>query len=892
MSLQTTICSFLFIEFEQLVREKEPKVIQHATEFSKLSNDKWEQFFEMFTKESASSRYTFEDLTKLAKYHSVRQIIVSIANNASFSAPLALQNCFKNPISTMKKSGLTITQALEKIQHTFYTRAVFTGHPTEFASDETITLISEITDLIIHNPALKTINRRSLRNKLDKLYTHKLTPQHKLSVEDEIARNLNHLHKIYLFIPKLRADIFQAFSEVYEATFASPHQEKLDEIIINSIEFRSWTGGDADGNFRIVADKMAKAINLHKHAASKFHLEYLDSVYKTAQDSIIKNTLKQVEPLIKDLALDKAIELLSAHKNKNDALDIFILLIKIFGKNVASIDVRQNMYILSKVVSDILLGIRNFIEEKAILSEEETTILKILKRFEYHKFLPKPTDSKDKSKNDEIHRIDILNAILSNPKIIEYASNLHLNGWFKERYAIVTEEISRMQMVTIFPNVFKNYIISNSEGVSSVLQMIFLAKICSAKPHIIPLFETKDSLDEARDILSQLLENDHYKKYLTGKSQKVMVGYSDSQKDNGICVLPLIAKAIESWQTISEQSGISIEVFHGNGLDLARGGPRIVEKEQTFQGSHIRYAFLNYEDAANYFATLLNKTVNQPVIKSCDLSIFVEKGCEAFAELRSEKGYFHQLEKFFQTSSPFELFIKPNNFSSRPSKRNTNDLSSSPYNIWFSDLVLDSEDIINGMRAIPWIITIEGTYTYFNLWYGVAKGIKALKEQYDIESLLNTCPIFKEIFKKIIIAIEFADFDLAWKYFPANERPKNNAALGKFAKKAAESTDNLNPKHFLALLHNEFIETKELITSFNTTLETTTLNEISFRKSESSFIRALMAWLNLKMVYNNTKVPALFLGATEDSFEAMCGAIYLAFNEYRTVPRSYAINDM
>jgi phosphoenolpyruvate carboxylase len=886
MSLRQKICDFLFSEFELVVREKEPKIIQHAIEFTTLSLEDREKFFNQFTKSAASQRYTFDDLAKVVQYFSVRQILSSIADHTNFIIPLSQQNCFLEPIEKLQQEGHNIADALEIIKNNFYSRAVFTGHPTEFASDETIELISGITELIIADPSFEVLNKRSLRNKLEKLFSNKLIPRHKLSVEDEIARNLKHLHRVYLYIPKIRQELSESFSKVYGANFDNQSRSKLDSILINSIEFRSWTGGDADGNFRIISDKMAKAINLHKHAAAKFHLEYFNQLVESIHDFSTKKKLLTVEPFIKDLALDKVLEILESIDDPN--IKTFILLLKIFGKNVAAIDVRQNMYILSQVVADILSGIKYSIEEKAIISEEETNILKILKRFEYHKFLPRPSDTKDKKSSDEVNRIEILNAILDNPKIAEYASNLNLNGWFKERYAIVTEELSRMQMITVFPKIFQNYIISNSEGASSVLQMIFLAKICSAKPHIVPLFETKESLDEAHDILNTLLQNSHYKKYLTGKSQKVMVGYSDSQKDNGICVLPLIAQAIQNWQELSKQFGISIEVFHGNGLDLARGGPRIVEKEQTFQGSHIRYTFLNFSEARSYFAKLLKKSISSNHEKLCDLTLFVEEGCLAFSELRSHKGYFNQLEKYFQVASPFELFVKTNNFSSRPSKRNASDVTKNPYDAWFKDLVLDSEDIINGMRAIPWIITIEGTFTYFNLWYGFKKGIDALKGKYDIKKIASECPIFREIIKKVLIAIEYTDFDLAWHYFPAKDRPKSKSTLTKLATKAHNHMEkDKQSLHFLAMLNQEFNETKDFIKSLKLDADQDVIDEIKFRKKESLFIRSFMAWLNLKLVGEPQKIPALFANASEQVFESMCGSVYLGFNEYRTVTKSY-----
>ncbi len=892
MNNSQKIRAFLYSELDWVVRDKEPKIMQLAVEFSALGSNSHEEFFERFTKKAASSRYTFEDLAKLSQYFAVRQILSSISDDVTNSQFLGNSKPFMDSIKLLKSDHQSLDEVMHTIRQKFCSRVVFTGHPTEFASDETIELIQGISELVMTEPRLDKVNKRSLHNKMAKLFTHKLTPKHKLSVEDEVSRNLKHLHRVYNNIPKIRDALIQSLRTSYPDDFTTQHELEVDNILANSIELRSWTGGDADGNFRIISDKMAKAVNLHKHAAAKFHLEFFKDILSKIKSPDLKHQLMLAEPFIKDLSLDKALDILSnihtSDEKISSMIQTFILLIRIFGKNVATIDVRQNMYVLSQVIADILSGIRIFIEEKSILSEVETKILKTLSRFEYHKYLPKPDDSHQKRLNDEAKRLEILVAILDHPQIIEYASNLHLNGWYKDRYAIVTEEISRMQMVTIFPNIFKNYIISNSEGASSVLQMLILTKICSAKPHIVPLFETKESLDEAHDILEKLLLNKHYIKYLNSKSQKVMVGYSDSQKDNGICVLPLISKAIENWEELSKKTNIGIQVFHGNGLDLARGGPNIIEKEQTFQGSHIRYTFLNFNDTAAYYSNLLNKCMSVQSDEKPDLKDFVEAGCEAFAELRSPKGYFHQLEKYFQKASPFELFVKPNNFSSRPSKRNANDTTSNPYESWFQDLVLDSEDIINGMRAIPWIITIEGTFTYFNLWYGFKKGIDAFDKQKELSNLVQTSPLFKEIVQKVLIALTYTDFEMAWRYIPTKDRPKNKASILKLAAKVYDRDEhNAHVGYFLAMLNKEFNEVTEYIKTLNLDLIPQTLTEIKLRQKESVFLRSIMAWLNLKMIGENLKAHELFNNPSKEIFEKMCGSIYFGFNEYRTISKCY-----
>ncbi len=50
---------------------------------------------------------------------------------------------------------------------------------------------------------------------------------------------------------------------------------------------------------------------------------------------------------------------------------------------------------------------------------------------------------------------------------------------------------------------------------------------------VAPLFETLDDLNNANDVMAQLLNIDWYRGFIQGK-QMVMIGYSDSAKDAGV----------------------------------------------------------------------------------------------------------------------------------------------------------------------------------------------------------------------------------------------------------------------------------------------------------------------------------------------------------------------
>lgn len=82
------------------------------------------------------------------------------------------------------------------------------------------------------------------------------------------------------------------------------------------------------------------------------------------------------------------------------------------------------------------------------------------------------------------------------------------------------------------------YVISMARTPSDVLAVHLLLKEagCPFALPVAPLFETLDDLNNADDVMTQLLNIDWYRGFIQGK-QMVMIGYSDSAKDAGVMAL-------------------------------------------------------------------------------------------------------------------------------------------------------------------------------------------------------------------------------------------------------------------------------------------------------------------------------------------------------------------
>jgi phosphoenolpyruvate carboxylase len=92
---------------------------------------------------------------------------------------------------------------------------------------------------------------------------------------------------------------------------------------------------------------------------------------------------------------------------------------------------------------------------------------------------------------------------------------------------------------------------------------------------VVPLFETVDDLEAAPDVMAALFDNPAYRAHLTrrGDRQQIMLGYSDSNKDGGYFSSNWgLYVAQQRLGELCAARGIVLELFHGRGGSIGRGG--------------------------------------------------------------------------------------------------------------------------------------------------------------------------------------------------------------------------------------------------------------------------------------------------------------------------------
>jgi phosphoenolpyruvate carboxylase len=125
------------------------------------------------------------------------------------------------------------------------------------------------------------------------------------------------------------------------------------------------------------------------------------------------------------------------------------------------------------------------------------------------------------------------------------------------------------------------YVVSMTHAPSDLLEVMVLAREVglyhpeAALPFdIVPLFETLADLESGAATVTRLLDNPLFLAHVRGRrGLEVMIGYSDSNKDAGFLAANwALFKAQESITAAARPFDVKVWFFHGRGTSTARGG--------------------------------------------------------------------------------------------------------------------------------------------------------------------------------------------------------------------------------------------------------------------------------------------------------------------------------
>jgi phosphoenolpyruvate carboxylase len=595
-----------------------------------------------------------------------------------------------------------------------------------------------------------------------------------VTVEEEVRNALYFFERtISEVVPWLHEDLEDALAETYPGeSFSIP----------SFLKYRSWVGGDRDGNPMVTPDVTWQTLRAHRdhvlqmyqprvealrrdltqstklispsqdlielvEACRQQHLVPTSLLERYAQEPYVV-ALLGIEARLAQTLIDgehgygRSSQLLSELTVIQDSLDQnlagslarrgpiphLIRQVEAFGFHLASLDIRQHS------------------ERHAIALTELLRVAGV---------------HSDYLSLDEDERVDLLTQEILNPRPLLPAA--HALSEESENVLGVFQVVRRAHLEMGLPTV-EAYVISMTHGVSDMLEVLLLCKEAGllrvrsdgsvdSDLDIVPLFETIDDLHRSSGLMRSLFANAAFAGHLRarGSNQEVMLGYSDSSKDGGYLAANwALQSTIAELADVSEATGIPIRLFHGRGGTVGRGGGRanraiLAQPAGSFCG---RIRFTEQGEVISFRYSLppiahrhLEQIVSAVLIAASKQGAHEEEtnyveimGCleedsrHAYRSLVYDDPEFWD---FYTQATPIEhISLLP--IASRPVYRPGKALEG-----------------IEGLRAIPWNFAWMQSRTTLVGWYGMGTALERMAAEagglQSLRTMYADWPFFKSI---------------------------------------------------------------------------------------------------------------------------------------------------
>ncbi|MGA1517451.1 MAG: phosphoenolpyruvate carboxylase [Phycisphaerales bacterium] len=643
-------------------------------------------------------------------------------------------------IRDLKRGGASLEQVQDAIGR-LDVEPTLTAHPTEsrrrtiVAKQQRIGTCLESLDAGTIGPAAERRLESEVRQTLSLLLATDEIRASTLGVADEIDRGIHHLAgTIWDALPELSRDLADAIEIHFGARIplAAP------------IRYRSWIGGDRDGNPRVTAETTRLALDRMRAAAIARHREGLTRLHREL--SVSDRRLRIPEPL------RQAIEALgpAAPEFRHEP---FRLWIDHLDRRLASPDATA----------------RELVEGLELLEQslEEAGLPEVAARGEIADCLVRARAfglhlaSLDVRQHSRIHEAAVAELLTAGGVIDDYrslaeaercgvltrelASNRPLLGRGAPTSADTTELLATLAVVGDAlrrdAGSIGSYVVSMAHSASDLLEVLLLLRevglwhregdAVHAAIDVVPLFETVEDLERAETIVAGLLEHPVYAAHLAarGRFQEIMLGYSDSNKDGGYWASTWrLQQAQDRLARLCRDAGVELRFFHGRGGTVARGGGRanraILSSPPsswngrirfTEQGEVISFRYAMPDLARRHLEQILSAMIATTASASsrgghdeaCGpgdelMDALANRSREAYRGLVDDPSFWPA----FATCSPVE-HIAALPIASRPVSRAAGGLD------------LDS------IRAIPWVFSWTQMRANVPGWYGLGSAFES-----------------------------------------------------------------------------------------------------------------------------------------------------------------------
>ncbi len=568
------------------------------------------------------------------------------------------------------------------------------------------------------------------------------------TVADEVSGGLHSISVLNDAVVDVDRDLKRAFFKHFGRQLNAPLP----------IGLHSWMGGDRDGNPMVTADVTKQTLERHRQEAdaglradliSLFalvsqHRRLLPidaSVVDVAADgsdgsdggdrhrdepfrAMVERAVRRLredpayQPLPAITALSRALQASGQARTSSTLLSSVTTRAEVFGRRLARLDIREHSQKLGAAVTWLFeqIGVTGYAEL------------------------------------DEDARRSLLLGELQTERPM--LGGVHFGGTaLPEHVALVLEPL---QVLRASPEGRDGtrYIVSMTDEVSDLLEVLLLAREAGVRVLPVPLFETLKDLQAAPAIMSELLSLPVYRQVLGDDVQEIMLGYSDSNKDAG----PMAAKwglyvAQRELAAVCRRHKLRFRFFHGRGTSLGRGGGplarailgqppgtidaglRLTEQGEALSDKYGHAALARRNLEQGLFGVLVaagapHDSADSEFVEAMEVA--AAKSAETYRALVHHPDFL----PFFEAVTPIEEIARLK-VASRPVRR-------------------PGPSTLQNLRAIPWVMSWTQNRCNLPGWYGVDTALEAIGVDLA-KAMLARWPAFRSMLDNVSMSLAKSD---------------------------------------------------------------------------------------------------------------------------------------
>ena len=655
-------------------------------------------------------------------------------------------------IATLRTRGLTLEDVLALLA-SLRIEPVFAAHSMESTRRALLRKQQRVAQHLLDrlDPTLTPQDARnlwsSIRIELTTAWQTEELPRERLTVGDEREQVLFYLIEIlYRVVPAFYEEIAQALEKHYRVP--------ADTIELPTIlSFGSWVGGDMDGNPDVHAKTIRETLARQQQVILNSYFEDCRKLSQRLSQSAGRVAVSaELTQRLEDY-MTLAPSARSATPARHDRMPYRVFLAQIGERLRLTYEGRANGYESARQFRDDVQLIAASLLANKGANAGLFYIRRLLRRIDtfgfhlasldvrqharvLHEIIARGTDDPGWLARSSAERRGRLAEILEK----DAGPRVDLDALAKRNLAVF--EAFAQARHRYGPAAVGYFIVSGTRGADDILAALTLARWASVYDKrtgqvaldIAPQFESLEALERCGETLRELLAEPVYQRHLEAheRRQCVLLGYSDSNKEGGLCASRYAI--YQAQRALAQIPAAGVEkclVFHARGGSIARGGGRIdalvrsapagtlngtlrmrEQGETVKQGYGLRpIAMRTLERAFNALALAtaagaqaaphLDPARDSSAHLECAATL-AEASREAYRRLVHGESDFHE---YFRAVTPIDV-IERMQVGSRPVHR-------------------EDDRSIESLLPVPWVFAWTQTRHMLPGWYGAGAGLAA-----------------------------------------------------------------------------------------------------------------------------------------------------------------------